>query len=308
MISKVALTTLCFVFAVYAQQVGTQVAEIHPRLSWEKCTSGTCQRQTQGAIVLDANFRPSHSTSGAASCYTGNTWNATLCPDGTTCAMNCALEGVDYCGSFGITSGGNSVALKLVTISEGLRNVGSRVYLLADDSHYEIFHLLNQEFTFDVDVSQLPCGLNGALYFSQMDANGGYRFPTNTAGPKYGTGYCDAQCPRNLRFVNGVVRLCLCNLTECHAHLCCISRRTRRAGLPPAARAIWARAVVKWTSGRQIRSRQLTPLIRANHPSKPLAMAPPVVAPPINMVHHVTLTAATSTHSAWAILHSMART
>lgn len=40
----------------------------------------------------------------------------------------------------------------------------------------------------------LPCGLNGAVYFSQMDADGGMaRFPTNTAGAKYGTGYCDSQ-------------------------------------------------------------------------------------------------------------------
>ena len=28
--------------------------------------------------------------------------------------------------------------------------------------------MANKEFTFDVDVSKLPCGINGALYFSQM--------------------------------------------------------------------------------------------------------------------------------------------
>ena len=28
-----------------------------------------------------------------------------------------------------------------------------------------MFNLLNKEFTFDVDVSTLECGLNGALYF-----------------------------------------------------------------------------------------------------------------------------------------------
>ena len=36
-----------------------------------------------------------------------------------------------------------------------------------------MFYLLNREFTFDVDVSQLDCGLNGALYFVEMDADGG---------------------------------------------------------------------------------------------------------------------------------------
>ena len=30
-------------------------------------------------------------------------------------------------------------------------------------------------FTFDVDASELPCGLNGALYFVAMDADGGKR-------------------------------------------------------------------------------------------------------------------------------------
>lgn len=37
-----------------------------------------------------------------------------------------------------------------------------------------------------------------------MDADGGVsRYPTNEAGAKYGTGYCDSQCPRDLKFING---------------------------------------------------------------------------------------------------------
>ena len=36
-----------------------------------------------------------------------------------------------------------------------------------------MFKLLNQEFSFEVDASNLPCGLNGALYFVAMDADGG---------------------------------------------------------------------------------------------------------------------------------------
>lgn len=71
---------------------------------------------------------------------------------------------------------------------------------------YQMLKLLGQEFTFDVDVSNLPCGLNGALYFSEMDEDGGMsRFPTNKAGAKYGTGYCDAQCPQDVKFINGEV-------------------------------------------------------------------------------------------------------
>lgn len=31
-----------------------------------------------------------------------------------------------------------------------------------------MFKPLNKEFTFDVDVSNLECGINGALYFVEM--------------------------------------------------------------------------------------------------------------------------------------------
>lgn len=78
--------------------------------------------------------------------------------------------------------------------------------MMASEDKYEMFKLKNKEFTFDVDVSNLPCGLNGALYFVSMDADGGMsRFPDNTAGAKYGTGYCDAQCPQDIKFINGQV-------------------------------------------------------------------------------------------------------
>ena len=37
-----------------------------------------------------------------------------------------------------------------------------------------------------------------------MDADGGAaKYANNKAGAKYGTGYCDAQCPRDLKFING---------------------------------------------------------------------------------------------------------
>eukprot|EP01113_Clastostelium_recurvatum_P022123 TRINITY_DN2633_c0_g1_i5.p1 TRINITY_DN2633_c0_g1~~TRINITY_DN2633_c0_g1_i5.p1 ORF type:complete len:329 (+),score=113.53 TRINITY_DN2633_c0_g1_i5:314-1300(+) len=75
---------------------------------------------------------------------------------------------------------------------------------MANESAYQMFHLKNQEFTFDVDVSNLPCGLNGALYFVQMQPDGGMSaHPTNKAGAKYGTGYCDAQCPHDMKWING---------------------------------------------------------------------------------------------------------
>lgn len=69
---------------------------------------------------------------------------------------------------------------------------------------YQTFKLLGNEFTFDVDLSKLGCGLNGALYFVSMDEDGGKsKYSANKAGAKYGTGYCDAQCPRDLKFIDG---------------------------------------------------------------------------------------------------------
>lgn len=59
--------------AARAQQVGTQKAETHPSLTWNKCTaSGSCTQQA-GSVVIDANWRWVHSTKDTTNCYTGNT-------------------------------------------------------------------------------------------------------------------------------------------------------------------------------------------------------------------------------------------
>jgi cellulose 1,4-beta-cellobiosidase len=202
------LLSLSLFSAVRAQQVGTVKAEVHPTLTWQKCTkSGGCLSQSQGRIVLDANWRWVHTTSGYTNCYTGNKWDSSLCSSPTACAQNCAVDGADYSANYGITTSGNALTLKFVTKTENT-NVGSRVYLMADDTKYQMFKLKNQEFTFDVDVSNLPCGLNGALYFSEMAADGGLsKYSGNKAGAKYGTGYCDAQCPKDIKFINGEVSL-----------------------------------------------------------------------------------------------------
>merc|ERR1711865_385133 len=64
-----------------------------------------------------------------------------------------------------------------------------------DDYAYQLFQLKNKEFTYTVDDSTLDCGLNGALYFVQMDADGG-KSKYGNAGAEMGLGYCDAQCPQ----------------------------------------------------------------------------------------------------------------
>merc|ERR1712160_46614 len=73
---------------------------------------------------------------------------------------------------------------------------------MKDDYAYHLFQLKNKEFTYTVDDSNLDCGLNGALYFVQMDADGG-KSKYGNAGAQMGLGYCDAQCPHDLKFING---------------------------------------------------------------------------------------------------------
>jgi cellulose 1,4-beta-cellobiosidase len=203
MFNAAALLSFSFLWRAYCQQIGTETPEVHPPITWQSCSAGGSCTTNQGSVVLDANWRYLHSTTSSTNCYSGNIWDTTLCPDPTACATNCALDGADYEGTYGISSSGSALTLGFVTGT----NVGSRVYLMAlDDTNYQLFKLKNKEFAFDVEAFNLPCGVNGALYFSQMDADGGLsKFPNNKAGAQYGTGYCDAQCPHNIKFINGEV-------------------------------------------------------------------------------------------------------
>ena len=118
----------------------------------------------------------------------------------------CEVEGVDYETTYGVTTEGNALNLKFVTEHEYGTNVGSRMYLLEDAQNYQTFDLIGNEFTFDVDLSTVACGLNSALYFVPMPKDGGLSTQeANTAGAEYGTGYCDSQCARDLKFLGGVV-------------------------------------------------------------------------------------------------------
>ncbi|TMW69624.1 hypothetical protein Poli38472_001780 [Pythium oligandrum] len=202
--SILAFQSLALASIASAQQIGQSEPEVHPSLASQQCSlSGGCTTEST-KIVLDANWRWLHKVGDYKNCYSGNQWDTTLCPDPETCAKNCALEGAKYADTYGITTSSDALRLKFVTKGQYGTNVGSRVYLMQDDQQYKHFKLLNQEFAFDVDVSQLPCGLNGALYFVQMDQDGGKaKHPSNQAGAAYGTGYCDAQCPHDLKFIQG---------------------------------------------------------------------------------------------------------
>ncbi|KAI5779936.1 cellulose 1,4-beta-cellobiosidase [Peziza echinospora] len=189
--------------AVRGQKFGSEQTETHPSMSYSECTSsGSCTKKN-GKLVIDANWRWVHNSDGYENCYDGNEWVDEYCPDSATCVKNCVLDGANYADTYGVTAGGDSLELVFITEGEYSTNIGSRLYLMADDENYMMFDLLGKEFTFDVDVSNLACGLNGALYFVSMDKQGGKGKNGNEAGAKYGTGYCDAQCPRDLKFIDG---------------------------------------------------------------------------------------------------------
>jgi len=191
---------------VNGQQAGYLEQEGNPTMTLKECTiEGGCTSR-QAKLTLDANWRWIHATSGYENCYSGDTWNSQYCSDPNQCAQNCALEGVSsekYENTYGIEQIQDGVKLNFVTEHEYGVNVGSRLYLMEDDENYKLFYLKNREFSYEVDVSELQCGMNGAMYFVEMSANGGKGIGNNNAGAKYGTGYCDAQCPHDIKFIEG---------------------------------------------------------------------------------------------------------
>ncbi|KAI1480255.1 glycoside hydrolase family 7 protein [Daldinia eschscholtzii] len=189
-----------------AQGIGN--AETHPQLTTERCTkAGGCVKQNT-SIVLDASFHPLRQVDGTSSCggYGGGALNKELCPDHEACAKNCVFDGADYEGN-GVLAAGSTLTLNMYGERDGkLATLTPRVYLLdAEGDDYEILRLKNQEISFDVDVSKLICGMNGAMYLAEMNQTGA-RSALNPAGARYGTGYCDAQCP-TLPFINGVANI-----------------------------------------------------------------------------------------------------
>jgi cellulose 1,4-beta-cellobiosidase len=185
-----------------SQAVGTQQTETHPKITWKKCSSGGSCSSVNAEVVIDANWRWLHDAS-QKNCYDGNKWTS-ACSSATDCASKCQLEGANYGTTYGAKTSGDSLSLKFLTKHEYGTNIGSRFYLMNGASKYQMFTLMNNEFAFDVDLSTVECGLNSALYFVAMEEDGGMAsYPSNKAGAKYGTGYCDAQCARDLKFVGG---------------------------------------------------------------------------------------------------------
>lgn len=96
------------------------------------------------------------------------------------------MEGIQDYGAYGVKTNGENLELDMLKADGSTSS--PRIYLLAEDGkNYEMLKLTGKEFSFDVDVSKLPCGMNGALYLSEMEADGG-RQALNPGGATYGTG------------------------------------------------------------------------------------------------------------------------
>jgi len=189
-------------FGLVAAQTPGKSPEVHPKLRTWKCTQrGGCVAQNT-AVVLDSGTHSIHQLENTSlSCGPGNT---TVCPDAATCAKNCIVEGISDYSTHGVSTNGGSLVLNMLAQDESV--FSPRVYLLEEFANkYEMLQLTGGELSFDADVSKLPCGMNGALYLSDMDPTGGLS-TLNRAGANYGTGYCDAQC-FTPEFLNGVVSL-----------------------------------------------------------------------------------------------------
>ncbi|KAJ5212531.1 uncharacterized protein N7498_004177 [Penicillium cinerascens] len=234
--TRILLLAVAILHLVHAQQIGTP--DIHPKLQTWKCTKKHgCTKQAT-SVVLDALSHPLHLVGNAGiSCGDWSGLNKSLCSTDSDCAQNCILDGVDY-ASYGVSTKDDKLVLHQYIQSHNETTVASpRVYLLDESGkNYDMLRLLNQELSFDVDVSSLVCGMNGALYLSEMSRSGG-RSDLNPAGAQYGTGYCDVQCPATA-FIDGVANVdadgACCNemdLWEANAvstgytaHACNISR------------------------------------------------------------------------------------
>jgi len=204
-------------------QLAGDMIEMPPPVDVAHCSRSTGCHFEKLHATMDGNWRWVHGEqcvgSGASrqcyssgNCYTNGMWDKTQCPDPKACAENCALEAItaeQYANIYGVSVIKGGLKLKFVTGA----NVGSRLYLLEPNGKkYKLFKLKNREFTFDVDASALTCGMNGAVYFSEMEASGGLG-GRNKAGAKFGTGYCDAQCPHDVKFIDGEANILEWNST-----------------------------------------------------------------------------------------------
>nr|BAF57419.1 putative glycosyl hydrolase family7 [uncultured symbiotic protist of Mastotermes darwiniensis] len=142
-------------------------AETHPKFQWKKCTKAGCTT-VNGFLVHDKHIE-------------GGTWHR-------------GGDQLDYANEVGVVVSGGTVSQRLVSTYKGSKITGSRIYIMTEDEkYYEEFKFVGKELSYTVDMSQIPCGVNAALYSSEMPYNG-KKTTDDPFGAEGGTGYCDANC------------------------------------------------------------------------------------------------------------------
>ncbi|KAI4861589.1 glycoside hydrolase family 7 protein [Hypoxylon rubiginosum] len=189
--SKLVLSLAALGF-VAAQKPGS-TPDVHPELTTYRCTVADGCAEATNYLVLDSSAHWIHQANnqdlGCGSWGSGP--DETACPTKEACAQNCIMEGQSDYKSIGVTTDGASLNMQLIV---GANVVSPRIYLLDEaKENYEMMKLTGAEFSFDIEASHLPCGMNSALYLSEMAADGG-KSELNPGGAAWGTGYCDAQC------------------------------------------------------------------------------------------------------------------
>ncbi len=154
--------------------------------------------QVSTSLAFDGNWRWVRQANSTTNCYT-NSWVSQYCPNDATCTKNCLLEGIpnsQWSSTYGVSvPSSGAIQINYVTVNPYGTNVGDRLYVVnAAKNGYQPFYLLGSEIRFTVDVSQLPCGVNGAVYLVAT--------PPANSQAAFGVGYGDAQCPTDLKVVN----------------------------------------------------------------------------------------------------------
>lgn len=184
-----ALTTIF----TLGQQIPTCSQQSNDLLPFSVTDNGT---EYSTFLAVDANWRWVHEKTTTTNCYSGG-WNS-QCPTNTECTSKCCIDGIpksQWAVPYGLSlPAKNAVRINYVTV--GGTNIGNRLYLVnAQKSRYHLVYPLGKEIQFTVDVSNLHCGLNGALYMVTVDGA--------NSQASFGTGYGDAQCPQDLRVIKG---------------------------------------------------------------------------------------------------------
>jgi cellulose 1,4-beta-cellobiosidase len=154
-------------------------------------------------VSLDSNWRWIHDAKGT-NCFSGNSWDPIICPNSSTCSKACQIDGVplsQWARPYGTSVNGSSIRLNYVSQGDYGPNYGERLYLLdSSGKSYQGFDLRNKEFVFTVDTSNVGCGINGAVYYTEMPLNNPY---DNSLDASFGVNYGSAQCDRDIKYIEG---------------------------------------------------------------------------------------------------------